>query len=73
MPVVKRSVPKTKCCSCGKAGLNRNEVSLCHKLLGEGIKEFYCLDCLAAYLEVSREDLSEKIEEFKEQGCILFD
>ena len=29
-------------------------------------------ECLAAYLETSKEDILAKIEEFKEQGCTLF-
>ena len=33
----------------------------------------YCMECLADYLEVSVEDLQDKIEEFKEEGCKLFD
>lgn len=30
------------------------------------------MDCLAEYLGVTVEDLMDKIEEFKEQGCKLF-
>lgn len=73
MPVLRRSVPKIKCSGCGKEGLNRNEISICHKLLGESVKEFYCFDCLAAYLDVTKADILDKIEDFKEQGCIMFD
>lgn len=73
MPVLRRSVPKIKCCGCGKEGLSRNEISICHKLLGEGVREFYCLDCLAAYLDAAKADILDKIEDFKEQGCIMFD
>lgn len=40
---------------------------------GEDIDAFYCMDCLADYLEVSVQDLEDKIEIFKEQGCKLFD
>ncbi len=61
------------CVSCGKAELNKNEVGINKKLLGEHLEHFYCLECLADYLEVSVEELNAKIEEFKDEGCKLFD
>lgn len=36
------------------------------------IKNFYCMDCLADYLECTVDELLEKIEEFKAEGCKLF-
>ena len=62
---------KITCCECGKA-LVKDEIALCKKLLGTDIEEFYCLECLAEYLECTKEDLEIKIQEFKEQGCTLF-
>jgi len=62
----------TDCFVCGKENLSKNEVGLNKKLLDKNIKQFYCLDCLAEYLEVDVDFLLEKIEEFKEQGCTLF-
>jgi len=41
-------------------------------LLGEKNKIFYCIDCLANYLNCETSDIIEKIEEFKEEGCKLF-
>ena len=41
--------------------------------LGEDIENFYCMDCLAEYLGCTVEELLEKIEEFKEEGCKLFE
>ena len=35
-------------------------------------KEFFCIDCLADYLGCTVDELLEKIEEFKEEGCTLF-
>ena len=64
---------KRACAACGKKPLTKDEVGACRKLLGEDIVDFYCLDCLAEYLEVSVQDILDKIEEFKEQGCRLFD
>ncbi len=61
------------CVSCGKQDLEKNEIGINLKLLGEGIENYYCLDCLADYLEVSVDDIIDKIEEFKEEGCKLFE
>lgn len=61
-----------ECCSCRKTPLTKDEIGVCKKLLGSKTKVFYCLDCFAAYLDTSVEDLLEKIEEFKEEGCKLF-
>jgi len=60
------------CYECGKEALNKNEIGLTKKLLDMTSQRFYCIDCLAAYLEVDVEFLLVKIEEFKEQGCNLF-
>lgn len=60
------------CVSCGKPGLVRDEIGINKKLLGENITYFYCLDCLAALLEVQPQDILDKIEEFKDEGCPLF-
>ena len=61
------------CISCEKYPLTKNEVGINKKLLGVKSDSFYCLDCLAAYLEVDVQDILDKIEEFKEEGCKLFD
>lgn len=63
---------KRNCYVCGKEDINKNEIGLSKKLLDKNTKYFYCLDCLAQYLEVEIEFLLEKVEEFKEQGCTLF-
>ena len=42
-------------------------------MLGEDIINFYCMNCLADYLDVTVDDLKEKIEEFKDEGCKLFE
>ena len=62
-----------KCVSCGKEPLSKNETGICKKLLGEHTTEFYCLDCLAEYLEVTPQDILDKVEEFRGEGCRLFD
>lgn len=65
--------PKRRdCVACGKKNLTRNEVGINKKLLGEKIANFYCLDCLADYLDCTVDELLAKIEEFKSEGCKLF-
>lgn len=61
------------CYVCGKVPLSKNEIGLSKKLIGKNTDKFYCLDCLAEELEVTTEELLDKIEEFKDEGCTLFD
>lgn len=68
-----RKVKKISCISCGKEILEKNEIGINKKLLGEGVESFYCMNCLADYLGVSVQDIFDKIEEFKDQGCKLFE
>jgi uncharacterized protein (DUF1810 family) len=66
-------VNNKSCFICGKDNLKKNEVGLNKKLLGRKITRFYCLDCLAEYFEITVEELLAKIEDFKLQGCTLFE
>lgn len=66
------SIESKVCYVCGKENLSKNEIGLTKKLLSKNAKTYYCLDCLAEYLEVDTAFLIEKIEEFKAQGCALF-
>ena len=59
------------CCECGKK-LRKDETALTRKLVDMDAEEFYCLDCLAEFIGCTVQDLNEKIQEFKEQGCTLF-
>jgi len=61
-----------KCYVCGKTPLSKNEIGLTKKLIDKRAISFYCIDCLAEYLEVTTEELEAKIEEFRAEGCILF-
>ena len=63
---------KINCIICGKNDLEKNTIGINKKLLGTEILNFYCMDCLAEYLDCTVEELFDKIEEFKEQGCTLF-
>ena len=68
-----RKVKKVSCVSCGKEALEKNEIGINKKLLGEQVESFYCMDCLADYLGVSVRDILDKVEEFRDQGCKLFE
>ena len=61
-----------ECVACGKLNLDKDTIGINKKMLGTSIKNFYCMDCLADYLGCTVEDLIEKIEEFKAEGCELF-
>lgn len=61
-----------ECTSCRKTPLAKDEIGASKKLLGLETEELYCIDCLAAYLEVTPEDILDKIQMFKEDGCQLF-
>lgn len=60
------------CIACGKEPLTKDEIGICKKLLGQETRMFYCLPCLADYLTVTEQDIEDKIQEFKEEGCKLF-
>lgn len=61
-----------KCCVCGRA-LTHDEIALTKKLVNRGARAFLCISCLAAKFEASEDELREKIVQFKEMGCTLFD
>ena len=66
------SSPKLMKCYLCDVELDQISVGLNKKLLSRNATHFYCLSCLANYLDVTVEDLLAKVEEFKEQGCKLF-
>lgn len=61
-----------ECIACKKTSLDKDTIGINKKLLGKDVRNIYCMDCLADYLGCSVEDLLDKIEEFKEEGCTLF-
>lgn len=61
-----------KCIACGQDHLGKDTVGINKKLIGENVTSFYCMDCLADYLGCEVQDILDKIEEFKEEGCKLF-
>lgn len=63
---------KVNCVICGKPNMDKDTIGINKKLLGKSISNYYCMDCLADYLECTVGELLDKIEEFKQEGCTLF-
>jgi hypothetical protein len=61
------------CYVCDTPITEKNVIGLNKKLLGRNITKFYCRNCLAESFEITIEELNAKIEEFKAQGCTLFE
>lgn len=59
------------CMICGKE-LTYNEIGAYKKFVNRSSSEFMCLECLALKLQVPEKVLKNKIEEFRAQGCMLF-
>ena len=60
-----------KCYKC-KTCISKDDKNLCKKLLGKNIKQFFCRAHLAEILDTDVGTLTEKLEQFKEEGCTLF-
>jgi len=63
---------KTQNCFYCNAVLSKDEIGLNKKIVGRNVVKLQCFSCLAKYFETTAEELREKIEEFKRQGCALF-
>ena len=61
------------CKDCGERITNKDVIACNKKMLGKKTKNYYCLNCMAKEYEVEPDFLWEKIQEWKEQGCALFD
>ena len=64
---------KNDCIIFDKNNLNNNDSGINKSLVGEDMENFYCMDCIAEYLGCTVEELLDRIEEFKEEGCKLFE
>ena len=60
------------CRACARP-LTHDEIALTQKLVSRGARTFYCLSCLAKRFDVDEATLREKIVQFKEMGCTLFE
>lgn len=61
-----------RCAVCGRR-TTADERALTRKMVNRGAERFLCVDCLAEKYETTTDALREKIIEFKEAGCTLFD
>ncbi len=59
-------------CKTCERELEYDEIGLSRKLLGRGVREFFCLSCLSKDFKVSESKLLELIERYKVGGCTLF-
>ena len=63
---------RKECYICFKSPLSKDEVGITKKLIDSDTDKFFCIDCLARFLECDIQDIFDKIEEFKEEGSTLF-
>ena len=60
------------CFCCGKSPLTKDEIGISKKLVDVNMTEYYCYECLAENFDCTVQDILQKIEDFKEEGCVLF-
>jgi uncharacterized protein YlaI len=53
---------RVDCYICNKENLARNEIGLNKKLIGRNVEKFHCINCLADYLDLSVDELEERIQ-----------
>jgi hypothetical protein len=63
---------KHQCHICGADKLPKDIVAANKKFFGTRLEKFFCLPCLAEFFGVTEQDILDKIEGFKEDGCALF-
>ena len=60
------------CIRCGQL-VSRDEIGLTKKLINRGTTEWLCYGCMSEHFSVTVELLREKVEQFREMGCTLFE
>jgi predicted transcriptional regulator len=62
----------SQCLKC-HAPLSSDEIAIYRKLVNRGAAHCMCIDCLAAYMETTRQEIENLIRYYKESGqCTLF-
>ena len=69
--VAKQYFNKT-CSECGKNVRQNDVLAMNMKYHGRNVTEVKCKKCLMNELDMSKEEWSKKVEDFKNQGCNLF-
>ncbi len=60
------------CRKCG-APLGADDIAIYKKLVFRAAEDFLCIDCLADYYKVDREEIEKRIRYYRESGtCTLF-
>ncbi|MEG0457440.1 MAG: hypothetical protein RR549_04855 [Oscillospiraceae bacterium] len=59
------------CINCNRP-LERDDIAVHKKLINRGASEFMCKTCLAKFYKCDVSLIEKKIEQFKQQGCLLF-
>lgn len=72
IPYGTNAMKKTIRCSICEGDVSKIAKGLCVKLLCQNKREYFCMECLSNFLEVSEEELLEKAEDFRREGCKLF-
>lgn len=63
---------QNNCASCGRP-IGSDEIGASKKLINRGLTEgFLCISCLAAKFGVCDNVIREKIEYWRDSGCLLF-
>lgn len=63
----------TECCmTCGRP-VSRDEMAMTRKLINRGAVQFLCIPCLARRFDASVQELMDRMQDFKDMGCTLFD
>lgn len=60
------------CCKCDKRIKDKNVLAMNMKIHGRNINKFYCKKCFMNLHELSQNDWNDKLESFKQSGCMLF-
>lgn len=60
------------CKVCGKM-IEPIEIALSRKLINRDGTQLYCIQCLSEHFETDRQTLLKKAEQFRLQGCTLFE
>lgn len=61
-----------QCVRC-RAPLTPDEIGLTRKLINRGTTDFLCYGCMAEHFLVTVAELQEKVRQFQEMGCTLFE
>lgn len=60
-----------KCIRCGRKLSDYDKIAH-KKFVNRGADEFMCINCLAKRFDVTPDEIKERLEHFRKQGCTLF-